>query len=249
MPSTFTTSAGHRCIEVKITSPRFNRREVPLSLTMAYFPLTFLINLERRQDRREASSEALAAQGVPFEVFQATDGRLLPRRPKFFETPNHWAHALSFERAIKVASDRQLECVVLLEDDIVIHPQFHELLAKITLPNDWEIFYFGVHHVRPGRFVGSNLVRVTEGLETHAMAIHSSAYSLVLDSLYKEYAYGKQSDQRITELHRTRPCYASHPNLIWQSNSPTDLQYKTGTKYNPDGSQKLRQQTHEPLTP
>ena len=111
------------------------------------FPLQFLINLGRREDRRHEVEGELEKAGIVAERFAAVDAARKPagdglvlERPqpvRGYESAGRYALALTQRLALREAARRKAPAVLLLEDNVVFHPNFRALIATVELPEDW----------------------------------------------------------------------------------------------------------------
>ena len=150
------------------------------------FPLCFYINLGRRQDRRVDTEERLEAAGIKAIRFPAVDAlhfsekyqrAPLPddfskfseleqarlrkaREVRGYDSPGRYALALTQRMAIREAKRRKMDAVMLLEDDVVLHPNFANLFQSVHLPDDWGIFYLGCSHQQKPEWVGARCVKL-----------------------------------------------------------------------------------------
>jgi hypothetical protein len=236
------------------------------------FPLRFWINLGRRDDRRVETEARLDEIGISAERFAAVDargiGKQAARRPlhglernvpildaaatigpaaatqevRGYESAGRYALALTQRLAIREAARRKAPAVLLLEDDVVFHPNFWALIESVELPEDWGIFYLGCTHNQPPEWAGTRVVRAKYAVDTHAIAVRAPYYKRVMEILDRhgkpELGVAKASDQFIALLHREIPAYACYPNLAWQDVSGSDLLGVTYSNYNSDGLQR-----------
>jgi Core-2/I-Branching enzyme len=206
----------------------------------AVFPHKYLLNLARRQDRRERCEELFAAQGWSVRRHPAVDSRRLSWAHGF-ETPGKYAHALSTRMIVRRAMLAKAEAVLILEDDVVLHPFLAERLAEIELPDDWGIFYLGCqHHQRP-EVVAPGLVRVAAPLDTHAWGVRAKYFWELRRALRGKFwpraDRTPASDLLLAELTRRVPAYAAWPNLAWQQEEISDITGGVCGNYDPDGTQ------------
>lgn len=133
------------------------------------FPLKFWINLGSREDRRVEMAARLEEIGIAAERFAAVDARGIENRRQGARRPLHGLerdapatmcaaalkeaqnagrHALALTQrlALREAARRKAPAVLLLEDDVVFHPNFRILIGAVELPDDWGIFYLGCSH-------------------------------------------------------------------------------------------------------
>jgi hypothetical protein len=204
------------------------------------FPLRYFINLGRRQDRRVETEIALAQAGFTAERFPAVDARFV-RRKRGYESAGRYALALSQRLVLRTAALKKADAVLVLEDDVIFHPQILQRLSEIELPDDWGIFYLGcAHQKRPWR-AGTGLVRTQYALDTHAFAVRAPYYRKVMAALARKEGQGashaRASDWFLANLHREIPTYACYPNLAWQAMAESDLAGGRYSNYTPSGEQ------------
>jgi Core-2/I-Branching enzyme len=209
------------------------------------FPLKVLLNLSRRQDRRERCAEVFMVLGWPVERLPAVDARRL-RSTRGFGEKGRYAHALSTRLALRRAEQSRAAAVLIMEDDIVLHPHLTERLAALELPADWAILYLGCqHHERPEP-VARGLVQVRAPLDTHAWAVRAPYFRAVRQALagrfWQEPGPLPAADILLAELARRVPAYALYPNAAWQQEEMSDLTGAFGGNYNTDGTVRCGQQ-------
>ena len=115
------------------------------------FPRTFVINLDRAQERRESISKQLDALGIPFEFFRATDGRFFTENEQalyshketlkllgYELTPNEVACAMSHIRVYEKMIQENIESALIFEDDAKIEDSLVQVLQNLSkFPDDW----------------------------------------------------------------------------------------------------------------
>lgn len=214
----------------------------------ANFPLIFWLNLGRRDDRRSGMERRLHRANISAERFPAIDSRNYQEKwekssgsIKGYESPGRYSLALTKRLAVREAKRRKSNSVLLLEDDVIFHPNFKCLVSSIDVPDDWQILYFGCAHTQSPTWVGPRVVRVRNAVDNHAVAIHRDAYNEVLKIWNRT---GKQSlevpeasDQYLATLASKLPTYAIYPNLAWQSHVHSDLIERKYSNYSSDGDQ------------
>ncbi len=205
------------------------------------FPARYWINLGRRQDRRVETEWQLQKAGFSAERLPAVDANFV-KNPRGYESAGRYALALSQRLAIRKAMLAGAKAVLILEDDVVFHPEFLERLAGIELPEDWGIFYPGcAHHQRPSP-AGPGLVRTPYALDTHAFAVKAPYFKRVMAALSvrqgQDTEHARASDWFLADLHREIPTYACYPNLAWQAVSDSDLAGGVYSNYTPSGEQR-----------
>lgn len=205
------------------------------------FPLRLWINLGHRADRRARLEWHLQERELTAERFPAVDARCV-RKLRGYETAGRYALALTKRLAIRRAMHSGAEAVLLLEDDVVLHPNAKEILSGMELPKDWCVLQLGCTHFERPEPHSFGLVRVKQAVDHHAVAIHRRAFKQVLrilDATWQgDVPFPRASDRFFAQIQKQLPCYACYPNLAWQMVSDSNL---TGTKYSAyqrGGSQK-----------
>lgn len=206
----------------------------------ATFPLRYFINLGRRQDRRIETEIALDQAGVTAERFPAVDARFV-RKTRGYESAGRYALALTQRLVLRTAALRKADAVLILEDDVVLHPRLLEKLAEIELPDDWGIFYLGCAHQKRPWPAREGIVRTPYALDTHAFAVRAPYYRKIMAALSRQDGeprlHPRASDWFLADLHGEIPAYACHPNLAWQTVTASDLAGGTYSNYTPTGEQ------------
>jgi hypothetical protein len=203
------------------------------------FPHRAFISLERRGDRRERMQSRMAAAGITAEWFRAVDAKTL-RDPCGYKGVAQRANSLSFRLLIRTAELRASPALLILEDDAVFHPQFAERVARLELPDDWQILYFGCLHLEPPKRVNEGIVRVARALDTHMVAIRQSAFRTVRKIMHVRAGRGAGNffnDVLLADLHKVLPTYAAFPNLAWQEVGQSDIAGRRYSNYDAHGAQ------------
>ena len=209
------------------------------------FPLKVCANLDRAEDRRRLASEQFRMHHLKVHRIAGFDAARL-RRSSPYATAGERACAGAIRLAIRLAQRTRAPALLYFEDDVVLHDEFGERCVRMSLPDDWQLFYFGCLHRQAPAPACPGVVRVTEAYDTHALAIRASAYKTVLDAICPVHGHpGCQPppDVRVARLHRSVPTYAAWPNLAWQRNC---VSLRTGiaySNYDENGSQILWQES------
>jgi GR25 family glycosyltransferase involved in LPS biosynthesis len=95
----------------------------------------FVVNLERRPERLKSIQAEMEYIGWDYELFYAVDKN------------SHVGCSLSHIEIIKLAKERNYECVLIIEDDCSVMPYANSLLEKIEV--EIENLDFGVINLAP----------------------------------------------------------------------------------------------------
>ena len=200
------------------------------------------VNLAHREDRRAETEYQLSQIGLK-AMRQPGIKAAWVRDPWGFQNARRYACSLAKRLAIRRGFQTGAEAVLLLEDDVVFHPDLHERLAGIDLPEDWGLFYLGCRHcLRPG-LEGKNLLRCTKATDNHAVIVRRSHYWAVMRALAGSRRGAPRgilySDLQLARQQDRIPSYAAFPNLAWQALSWSNTSECPLRAYHPDGRQGL----------
>jgi GR25 family glycosyltransferase involved in LPS biosynthesis len=142
----------------------------------SHFPTTVVINLDDRPDRWKAVQEEFASWPVPVERVSAI--RLKPG----------WKGcSASHLKCVRLAKERGLPWILILEDDCVLRPdavqRFTDLLPTLWSTRDrWDMFNGGVTALKKHRRVSHTppLYEVT-GYAANFYLVHAASYDRILD--------------------------------------------------------------------
>jgi hypothetical protein len=156
------------------------------SRTFGYFDRAYVVSRDRDADRLVKMTTRLGRLGVAFERFAAVearpDERLFPGKPQL--TPAYFACARSHLAVLRMAMQRNLERVIVLEDDAVFRDDTAERMALIV-PQlrgmEWDVFYFGLHLLEAGGRVSEDLGTVQRSFHAHAYAVSRRAVPAMIE--------------------------------------------------------------------
>jgi GR25 family glycosyltransferase involved in LPS biosynthesis len=140
-----------------------------LSRVNSYFDHIYVVNLERKVERRMRMQEVLTRLHIRAEFFPAEDGyternlqefnsylnhpidpekaheKEIKLRRKVIYAPGAWGTLKTYHRLIRDASKRGFKKILSLEDDLVFSKNFEELFGQAvnSLPADWKLLYLG----------------------------------------------------------------------------------------------------------
>lgn len=127
-------------------------------LTNILWDNIFIINLQRRLDRREQMEKKLKDSGITtYEFIEAFDGldlditnqfnlikqnQIKQNQPNPIVTSGHFACLLSHIKSIQLAKSRNYSKIMILEDDIYFCDGFLDKMANLMIPN-YDMVYLG----------------------------------------------------------------------------------------------------------
>lgn len=157
-----------------------------------FFEDVYYINLDSRSDRKklfEIRSSEVGIEVIRFSAIQPDekDCPLLESSPDDTRRRFKVGCSLSHQGIIKIAKERNLENVLIFEDDCIFLERFREKaqLCVNDLKNvEWDIIYFGGEVNNYCSDVSENLVKVENGgvYCCHAYAVNKKFYDSILNS-------------------------------------------------------------------
>jgi GR25 family glycosyltransferase involved in LPS biosynthesis len=151
-----------------------------------FFDDCYYINLNHRTDRRELfekRSNEVGINAIRFSAIEPNeeDCPLLPSALMEKRRKYKVGCTLSHKMVVKLADERNLENVLIFEDDCVFLDGFEEKVKKCVnelKSVEWDIIYFGGEVNNYCVDVSENLVKVENGgvYCTHAYAVNKSFY-------------------------------------------------------------------------
>ena len=159
----------------------------------AFFGAVFCLNLDDRPDRWQASRDRFTRLGIDW---------LVERFPAILSPRNHhYGCALSFRAMVAEAQRRDLECVLILEDDAIWMDTAEQVLAQGLAElkdRSWDLLYLGGGvREEPTPVPGCATLRTPPKIQcTHAVAVNRTAYERILKEVPPE---GTEFDDWLAE--------------------------------------------------
>ncbi len=211
------------------------------------FQNVYYINLPRRSGRKELIRDHLVERKISANRFSANAYRFNRRMHGFFGTSTY-AVALSKRLLVRKARISKYNTLFFFEDDAVINSEWLSILDKISIPDDFGIFFLGCQHLERPVVVGPGLVRATYPVDHHAIGIRAEYFERILRTW--RVGSGKaghdgtavdlprtNSDVELARLAKEIPMYACYPNLAWQRKDVSDQSGRNYSNYTPEGDQ------------
>jgi GR25 family glycosyltransferase involved in LPS biosynthesis len=183
-----------------------------------YFNKIFLINLKRRPEKLARSKEELDKYNIPYQVVEAKE--LPDGRAGLFYT----IKALIFRHCL------ELQNMLIFEDDIKFlrdpGPTMDQCVQQLR-QRPWDLFYLGVNTHHPfSPFVSPNLLPVTHGFSTHAIAYSPSGQQKVNGFRWQGTPVDVMLSDKVQSVGKSFCCY---PMLATQRNGYSDIDQKEVT--------------------
>ncbi|MBI4749610.1 MAG: glycosyltransferase family 25 protein [Acidobacteria bacterium] len=155
-------------------------------------PPVWVISLRRSTERRAHIIQHLKEHNLPFEFFDAIDGQLLtPDQLARYDAQQaqqcmgrelvsaEIAIALSHLTLYQRMVDQNLAEVLILEDDVVLKPEFLEILNRRTdFPKDWELVLLCHNWGIISAWHRQPIFRTSEVVKFSRKVVSSAAYLL-----------------------------------------------------------------------
>ena len=203
-----------------------------------FFDGIYCINLRSRKDRWEECETEFARHGlsgvirvnavagIPKSRKNVGTMGLDPAGANFSDRLAGCAGCLlSHLKAIRHARRSSFKKILLLEDDIQfvggVQEKFEALASQI--PDDWKMLYFGGNEKGRQTQVDNNIVRISDMLMTHAVAVNCDLFDELIGILNKMEA---PVDVCYTRIQKAHPCYALYPYLAWQRSGWSDIEQR-----------------------
>ena len=184
------------------------------------FPYCLLLNVTRDVEKRVAATAQLEDHGIAFVRFPAIDPEWVREKHRDID-PGNYAGSLSLKLALRAASRKDAGAVMLVDDRIHINDLFDRHLAKLELPSDWGMFFFGCRHLEKPTMVQPGLVRVTAAISAPTVGINRTCFREISRKLDDARSPANSSiDQVLLALQKEIPTYAPFPNLVGFRDEP-----------------------------
>lgn len=147
----------------------------------------FVINLIRRTDRYDHVASQAIKHGFSFFISSAVDSQEIKNPTKL--RPGEHALLLSHANVINLAKKRNLEKIIIFEDDFECVENFNERLIDFNhIPPDWDLVYFGGNrHPEAGSTPRTKINKFVNRLQstfcTHSILIKNTMYDHILNSI------------------------------------------------------------------
>jgi hypothetical protein len=184
-----------------------------------YFDHIYVINLERRRDRRRNMERLFSSLRIPsskWSLVKAEDGKAEPNysewrtRHKHVESPGAYGLLKTIRGILHTAQTVGHRRILLCDDDLFVHKHFYSLFERMTsdIPSTWKLLYLGASQHR------WNLV---EKCNDHSYYPNGSAYG--------SFAVGISSDvsgQILQEIDKFRESFDAGPLIQVQNTWKSD---------------------------
>ena len=151
--------------------------------------ICFVINRKDRPVRRETVKLQMKNRGIKYQIWDAYDDS----NNHGFGSGTMYSCTKTHYDIICHALENKLKSIIIFEDDVVIRPDFHDLLVKSLkdLPKDWDFYYMGGVFDENYHRVTENILKVDHCWLVHAYIINYRSFEKVIGLLEKNFNHPK----------------------------------------------------------
>ena len=183
-----------------------------------YVDEAWYINLDNRPDRKEHMDKEMSKYGLENFVQRYSAIKAVERTPQNCVKASGTSH----RNLIQYAKDKNLDNILILEDDVFFKDDNFQFLEKslesLFKRNDWDIYYISANIFdNPLNLIDENLLRIHGCYCVHAYIIPSRTYNKML-------IYNPEIDPPIDAWITQQPFskLGGHPLIISQIDSVSD---------------------------
>ena len=150
-----------------------------------YIEHAIYINLDYRTDRRTAVERQYKELGLEVERFPAI--QLNPEEVDNPENDPQWHNKMACTRShfecIRIAKERKLQNIWIMEDDVVFVPEFLTKAQRVVdelKASEWDMFFFGGEPNRRSVPHSEHLVRTNGVYGAHSYFVNHTFYDKML---------------------------------------------------------------------
>lgn len=196
-----------------------------------FFKESVYINLDSRPDRKdlfEKEMKSVGLEGYSKRVSATPWYQGIHQKSECLDCQKQAACSMSHYNVIKDAKERNLENILIFEDDITFYNEgeksgieiIEESLDQLSLIPDWHIIHFSAFMLENTlKLVSPNLIQSVDCLTTHAYGINKTAFDFLLKfEVGKDSAFDGWMGQR-SYIKK----YITYPLSIYQREGISDL--------------------------
>jgi hypothetical protein len=216
------------------------------------FDHVYVLNLNRRTDRRERILRRCAKHAVSVQIFDAVDGFELPHckdweayhsmpptadndahpleicyKRRLMKSPGAWGYVQTMKAIIRDATSRGFRRILTLDDDAIFARDFTVRFAMTmsTVPSDWRILYLGgSQHTEH-----SNTTETATELPWYRAHYTDGSFAVGLDSsLFAEVLNAPPNYCHdscvLRDLYARHTAYVCYPNIVIADVTESDIQ-------------------------
>jgi GR25 family glycosyltransferase involved in LPS biosynthesis len=172
-----------------------------------HFDNVYVLNLHKREDRKNIMKKRLAFCDIEHEFFDAVDGSVMNKvweqflkTNSFFTNSAYLATAISHLSIYRDALSKGHKKILILEDDERIHRNANQYFSNIVqqIPTDWNLLYLGFipltddcsmwsYNVISEKFLSLNVFAAKNCWGLYSYAIDENLMKYMLDEYDKNF--------------------------------------------------------------
>lgn len=203
------------------------------------FDFSCCINLDRRPDRWEESTQEFSKWGLNnISRIPAIDAQTLPTTyPDVYKKYNSTQHRslgnlgliLTNLQILEYAKEQKFSQILIMEDDVCFTPEVNNIESLMSyVPNDWDMLYVGGNHNYHDKHrraqpipVNDHVIKCQHTFTTHCYAVKSHMYDVLVSKLSK---LGGPIDVIYTDIQKEYNVYSIHPSVAKQREGFSDIE-------------------------
>ena len=223
----------------------------PEAFINSYFDEIYLVNLTQEVDRRITAAFQLEKHGIKYKLTEAVNGyhepvltqfkeyqerplgslsrykefnqREIKRGSHFIESPGALGYIHTYISILKQAKSAKHSRILILEDDVILHPNFHAKLFKFisSVDQEWKVIQLGASQYNwdsvnesEALSAGHYHPRRLDTCGSFAIAIDSSVFDELIEA---QSAFEAPFDHlplgEVYEQHLGK-CFVAYPNIV-----------------------------------
>jgi len=207
-----------------------------MSILSKYFDKIYCINLNRRPDRwlsvtreflRVGFDDIKRYEGIDGETMDLSD---IPELKRLMTLGNYGIMQTQFN-ILNEAKANNYKSILITEDDVYFSEEIRNLkLYMDSVPDDWDMIYFGGSHNHgvPTTKINDKVIKLGRTVATHCVAVKDTVYDKILEIAEPR---TRSIDAYYADLHPTINAYGFVPSIAFQTEGYSDVANQI-TNYN-----------------
>jgi len=199
-----------------------------MSILSTYFDKVYCINLARRPERWETVQTVFNELGFDeVERYEAIDGKTLDYLKDFKNSKHLSLGSLGIMQShfniLNEAKKNKYKTILITEDDVYFSNKIKDLkLYMDSVPDDWDMIYFGGSHDhgKPTTKINDKIIKLGRTVSIHCVAIKNTIYDKLLDIAENR---TRSIDAYYADLHPIINAYGFVPSIAFQTEGYSDI--------------------------
>ena len=194
-----------------------------------YFDKIYCVNLDKRTDRWGECLNEFKKHNMTVDRFSAVDGSMETINRQTRLNDGEIGVILSNIKILEDAIKNEYESILILEDDIIFDDSLSDIKSYFdSLPDDWNMLYFGGNHnthmgLQGPKIINEKVCKLHNTFAAHCVGIKKDMFQLLIDVLSK---FNGQLDVEYAKLQKIFNIYSFYPAIAKQRPGYSDIQNK-----------------------